>query len=250
MIDPVCDVTHFLAQIGGHHTNTHPLDADCKGMVSAAAVRKTIRRAVEHEIAKRKGSRFIVAAWPLGSDDEELHGDTAQRQVKELLTAQRAKFPSACHHCYAYTTLDGREICSDDGEPHGTAGKPILAALQRAQLVDVCVVVSRIFGGTLLGTGGLIRAYGAGAQEVLEHVEIIDKVPTTLLCVRAPFAHIDVVKHGCTRFLADIVAQEYGSGGGGAGGAEFTLRVPQLHAQELRGFLLSKSSGAIRVEQV
>lgn len=213
-------------------------------------MRKTIRRAVEHEIAKRKGSRFIAAAWPLGGDGdgEELQGDTAQRQVKELLAEQRAKFPSACHHCYAYTTLDGREICSDDGEPHGTAGKPILAALQRAHLVDVCVVVSRIFGGTLLGTGGLIRAYGASAQEVLEHVEVVDKVPTTLLRIRAPFAHIDAVKHGCTRFLADIVAQEYRNEGGD--GAEFTLRVPQFHAQELQGFLLSKSSGAIRVEQV
>lgn len=221
--------------------------------MASSAVSKTIRRAVEHEIAKRKGSRFIAAAWPLGGHgDEEVQGDMAQRQVKELLADQRAKFPSACHHCYAYTTLDGREICSDDGEPHGTAGKPILAALQRAQLVDVCVVVSRIFGGTLLGTGGLIRAYGAGAQEVLEYVEIVDKVPTTLLRIYAPFAHIDAVKHGCTRFLADIVAQEYGhnDGGSGGGGAEFTLRVPQLHAQELQGFLLSKSSGAIRVELV
>lgn len=223
---------------------------------SSYSMRRTIRCAVEHEIAKRKGSRFIAAAWPLGSDaavvasestsaPRSIKEDTALTQVRALLAAQRAKFPTACHHCYAYTTSDGRELCSDDGEPHGTAGKPILAALQRAQLVDVCVVVSRIFGGTLLGTGGLIRAYGAGAQEVLEHAEIVDVVPTTLLRVQAPFAYIDAVKHGCARYSADVVAQEFGGGDG----ADFALRVPTHHAEELEGFLLSKSSGTIRVTQ-
>lgn len=216
----------------------------------ASVVKKTIRVAVEHEIAKRKGSRFIAAAWPLASgveaaSSDENGGDSAQRQVKELLATQSAKFPSACHHCYAYTTFDGREICSDDGEPHNTAGKPILAALQRAQLVDVCIVVSRIFGGTLLGTGGLIRAYGSAAQELMEHVQVVDKVPTAVLRVQAPFSYIDVVKHGCTRFLADIESQDYAN----PAGAEFTVRVPALHAQELRGFLKSKSSGSIYVEQ-
>uniref|UniRef100_K3X9N5 Impact N-terminal domain-containing protein n=1 Tax=Globisporangium ultimum (strain ATCC 200006 / CBS 805.95 / DAOM BR144) TaxID=431595 RepID=K3X9N5_GLOUD len=221
--------------------------------MAAGVVKKTIRLAVEHETAKRKGSRFITAAWPLvsGAEAATHHssqggGDSAQRQVKALLAQQSAKFPLACHHCYAYTTLDGREFCSDDGEPHNTAGKPILAALHRAQLVDVCIVVSRIFGGTLLGTGGLIRAYGAAAQEVLEHAQIIDKVPTTVLRAKVPFSHIDVVKHACTRFLADIVAQDYES----ATGADFTLRVPELHVQELLDFLRSKSSGSIRIKSL
>lgn len=227
-------------------------------MAASTSVSRTIRRAVEHEIAKRKGSRFIAAAWPLGADaseltisgggatgDDDAGGDAAHSHVKALLAHQRARFPSACHHCYAYTTADGRALCSDDGEPHGTAGKPILAALQRAQLVDVCVVVSRVFGGTLLGTGGLIRAYGAGAQEVLERVEVVDRVPTVLLRVRAPFAHVDAVKQACARFDAAVVTQQFED----PSGADFTLRVPELRAQEVRGFLLSKSSGAVAVEE-
>ena len=84
---------------------------------------------------------------------------------------------AASHHSYAYTTTDGCELCLDDREPHGTAGRPILAAIQRAQLVDVCVVVTRIFGGVKLGSDGLIRAYGAAAQEVIEQPEIVEKVP-------------------------------------------------------------------------
>ncbi|TYZ69091.1 hypothetical protein PybrP1_007493 [[Pythium] brassicae (nom. inval.)] len=220
----------------------------------AAAGGRTIRRAVEHEIAKRKGSRFIAAAWPLGGsddDDDDVNSDAFRSadphaRVKALLERQRARFPSACHHCYALTTADGRALSSDDGEPHGTAGKPILAALQRAQLVDVCVVVSRVFGGTLLGTGGLIRAYGAGAQEVLERVEVVDRMPTALLRVRAPLVHVDAVKQACARFEARVVAQAFADAGGGA---DFTLRVPELRAQEVRGFLLSRSSGAISIEE-
>lgn len=220
--------------------------------MAASATGRTIRRAVEHEIAKRKGSRFITAAWPLSSGGD--HDDTVDTFrsaddphacVKALLERQRARFPSASHHCYALTTADGRALSSDDGEPHGTAGKPILAALQRAQLVDVCVVVSRVFGGTLLGTGGLIRAYGASAQEVLERAEVVERVPTTLLRLRTPLAHVDVVKQVCVRFEARVVVQAFADDAGG--GADFTLQVPELRAQEVRGFLLAKSSGAISI---
>jgi uncharacterized YigZ family protein len=205
---------------------------------------RTIRRRIEFEIAKRKGSRFITAAWPLesgGSSD----GDGERRveaQVKEMLEQRRVLYPTACHHCYAYTTMDGREYCSDDGEPHGTAGKPILVALQRAKLVDVCLVVSRIFGGTKLGTGGLIRAYSAAAQETLDQeAEIVTKVPMTTVRVVAPFAHIDAVKHGCTKFVADVVSQDYGAY------ATFFIRVPTAHTEDLVSFLQSRSSGAIAI---
>lgn len=202
------------------------------------AARKTIRSAVQHEIAKRKGSRFISAAWPLPG------GEAASELVKQYIETQRYKFPAANHHCYAYTTMDGRELCSDDGEPHGTAGRPILASLQRAQLVDVCVVVTRIFGGIKLGPGGLIRAYGAAAQEVIEHAEIIDKVPTTLLHVKTSFSYVDVVKRACDHFSAELVAQEY------AQDAAFTVSVPVLKRDEFIGFVRTKSSGQVEVEEL
>ncbi|GLE04776.1 hypothetical protein PINS_up013755 [Pythium insidiosum] len=203
---------------------------------------RTIRRRVQHEIAKRKGSRFIAAAWPLNAEPQCSDGaDGVQAQVKALIDHQRDAYPSACHHCYAFTTVDGREYCSDDGEPHGTAGRPILVALQRAQLVDVCLVVTRIFGGTKLGTGGLIRAYGAAAQELLEQAEIIDCVPTTTLQIVASFAHIEIVKLGCAKFNADILEQQY------ARDASFVVRVPLHHEAEFTDMLRSRSSGGIAV---
>ncbi|TMW63756.1 hypothetical protein Poli38472_002697 [Pythium oligandrum] len=205
---------------------------------------RTIRRRVEYEIAKRKGSRFIAAAWPL---DDDTSGDATgsrrealvQQQVKLMLDDCRHKFPNACHHCYAYTTSDGREYCSDDGEPHGTAGKPILAAMQRAKLVDVCVVVSRIFGGTLLGTGGLIRAYGAAAQELIENTEIVDKVPMRVVYVQSSYAHVDLIKQSCARFLGEIIAQSY------AVDAVFAIRLPLEHDAAFRDVLQSRSSGGV-----
>ncbi|KAE9033281.1 hypothetical protein PR003_g9092 [Phytophthora rubi] len=203
------------------------------------AARKTIRRAVQHEIAKRKGSRFISAAWPLSGN-----GDTASEMVKQYVEAQRSKFPAANHHCYAYTTMDGRELCSDDGEPHGTAGRPILASLQRAQLVDVCVVVTRIFGGVKLGPGGLIRAYGAAAQEVVEQAEIVEKVPTQLLHVRTAFSFVDVVKRACEHFTAEVVMQDY------AEDATFTVSVPVHKIDEFVGFVQTKSSGRVEVKEL
>ncbi|KAG7380947.1 hypothetical protein PHYPSEUDO_006585 [Phytophthora pseudosyringae] len=203
------------------------------------AARKTIRCAVQHEIAKRKGSRFIAAAWPLSGG-----GDAASELVRRHIETQRDEFPAANHHCFAYTTMDGRELCSDDGEPHGTAGRPILASLQRAQLVDVCVVVTRVFGGVKLGPGGLIRAYGAAAQGAIEQAEIVDKVPTTLLHVKTAFSHVDVVKRACDHFAAEIVAQEY------AEDATFTVRVPVLKSDEFVGFVRTKSSGQVEVKEL
>ncbi|RLN95206.1 hypothetical protein BBJ28_00005098 [Nothophytophthora sp. Chile5] len=200
---------------------------------------KTIRCAVQHEIAKRKGSRFISAAWPLAGSH-----DAVSELVKQYIETQRAKFPSANHHCFAYTTMDGREICSDDGEPHGTAGRPLLVSLQRAELVDVCVVVTRIFGGVKLGPGGLIRAYGAAAQEVLEQAELVELVPTKLLHLRTPFSYVDVVKRACTHFVAELISQEY------AQDAKLAVRVPTHLVPEFVGFVNSKSSGRVEIEEI
>lgn len=82
---------------------------------------------------------------------------------------QRVVLPDATHHCYAYVTTDGQKSC-DNGEPSGTAGVPILQAIKKAELSNVVVVVERYFGGIKLGTGGLARAYGQAASQVLDSV--------------------------------------------------------------------------------
>ncbi|CAI5737565.1 unnamed protein product [Peronospora destructor] len=197
---------------------------------------KTISRAVQLEITKRKGSRFISAAWPLPGDNS-----TASELVKQFLEIQRCKFPAANHHCYAYKTMDGCELGSDDGEPHGTAGRPILAAIQRAQLVDVCVVVTRIFGGVKLGSGGLIRAYRAAAHEVIEQAEIVEKGPTRLLHIQAAFLFVDMVKRACGHFNAELVSQDYNAE------AVFTVCVPVHKSDQFIDFVRTKSAGCVEV---
>lgn len=140
--------------------------------------------------------------------------------------------------------MDGRELCSDDGEPHNTAGRPILATIRRAQLVDVCVVVTRIYGGVKLGSGGLIRAYGAAAKEVIEQAEIISTVPTTLLHVRTALSYIDVIKRACEHFQAKMVSQDY------AEGPKFVVSVPLHKCDEFACFLQTKSFGQVYVEKL
>ncbi len=107
-----------------------------------------------------RGSRFIATAIPISS----------REHVSEAIDDLRKEFWEASHHCYAYQLApDGSDYrFSDDGEPSGSAGKPILLVLQRAELLDTLIVVTRYFGGTKLGVGGLARAYGEAAADVLE----------------------------------------------------------------------------------
>lgn len=106
-----------------------------------------------------KGSKFLAYAYPVRSEDE----------VKQQLNNLRQKYPDASHHCYAYILHHDKSASrsNDDGEPAGTAGKPILRQIQKLELTNTLVVVVRYFGGTLLGVPGLIEAYGESAGECL-----------------------------------------------------------------------------------
>lgn len=107
-----------------------------------------------------KGSRFIAVARPV----EDL------AQAAGCREAERRRFHDATHHVYAALLRTGDQRFDDDGEPSGTAGRPTLAAIERAGLLDVAVVVTRYYGGTKLGTGGLGRAYGSAADLALERI--------------------------------------------------------------------------------
>ncbi len=114
---------------------------------------------------KAKGSRFIGLAFPVKSEDE----------IREKIESVKKQYHDARHHCYAWQLEPDQELyrANDDGEPAGTAGKPILAQIRVRELTNVLVVVTRYFGGTLLGTGGLIRAYRTAASEALDNAVII-----------------------------------------------------------------------------
>ena len=119
------------------------------------------------EIVEKK-SRFIADVMPVSSEDE------AQAFIADI----KKKYWDARHHCFAYVIGDRHELArfSDDGEPGGTAGKPMLDVLMGEDIHNVAVVVTRYFGGTLLGTGGLVRAYSGATKEGLAHSQIISRI--------------------------------------------------------------------------
>ena len=100
---------------------------------------------------------------------------SSAREAEEFITSVRKKYNDARHNCWAYIVMDGDMIinkCSDDGEPSGTAGRPILSIMEGAGLVNAVCTVTRYFGGILLGTGGLVRAYSDAASQALEAADI------------------------------------------------------------------------------
>lgn len=130
---------------------------------------RTVPQPVEVEIPKVKGSRFIGLLAP-AADEAALH---------ELIAGARRRWPDATHHCWAWISQAGLCRSSDDGEPSGTAGPPILRRLEGAELRGVVLIVVRVFGGTKLGTGGLVRAYGECAAAALALADVVEVRLTT-----------------------------------------------------------------------
>ena len=138
------------------------------------------------EIEEKK-SRFIATVRPVGSEEE----------VTAFLAEMKKKYWDARHNCFAYVIGEKNELvrCSDDGEPSGTAGRPMLDVLLKEELHNVAVVVTRYFGGTLLGTGGLVRAYTSAAIDGLEHSESITRIHGIKLLIRAEYTDLGKIQY-------------------------------------------------------
>lgn len=122
---------------------------------------------ISEGLYKEKGSKFIAIALPVGSVDD----------VKQQLEQLRKRYHDARHHCYAYRIGEEpyESRYNDDGEPSGTAGKPIYGQIQSFELTNILIVVIRYFGGVKLGTGGLIQAYRTAARDAVENGVVITK---------------------------------------------------------------------------
>lgn len=147
---------------------------------------RTVYKGGEGEIVEKK-SRFIAAAAPVRSEEEAL----------QFIESVRKKYWDARHHCYAYVIGERGELqrCSDDGEPGGTAGKPILEVITGEEIHNVVMVVTRYFGGTLLGTGGLVRAYSSAAKEGLASSVIITKIPGVKLHIGTDYTGLGKIQY-------------------------------------------------------
>jgi uncharacterized YigZ family protein len=193
---------------------------------------RTIEREVRAE-TKVRGSRFITTAAP-----------AADRGEAEALVARvRAEFHDATHHCFGYRlgTDDNEFRYSDAGEPSGSAGKPILLSIDKRGLTNVCVVVARYFGGTKLGIGGLVRAYGNAADQVLAAVFTRTRFKTTLIEASFPHAQISNVMHVISKAGARLVDTSYDED------VHLQLEIRQSKAREFASLLINQTSGNIRL---
>ena len=143
-------------------------------------------------IYKERSSKFLTYAYPVETEEE----------IKELLDALRKQYYDATHHCYAYRLgPQGEQFrANDDGEPSGTAGKPILGQLLSAKVTNCLVVVVRYFGGTKLGVSGLIQAYKESTAEVLAVSDIIEKTVDKIITV--DFSYISM--NGVMRVIKEM----------------------------------------------
>ena len=145
---------------------------------------KTIKEKSEG-LFKDKGSKFIAYAFPVETEEE----------IKEILNQVKKEHHSARHHCYAWR-LGTEEIAfraNDDGEPSSTAGKPILGQLLSFELTNILIIVVRYFGGTLLGTSGLINAYRTAAAEAIKHAKIETQVIEEKLTLKFSYKEMNDV---------------------------------------------------------
>lgn len=146
---------------------------------------KTIKKEAEAEIVEKK-SRFLAAAKPILTEQEAL----------DFIAEKKARFYDATHNVYAYI-LSENNIArfSDDGEPSGTAGMPVLEVMKKEGLTDLVVVVTRYFGGTLLGAGGLIRTYGKSAKEGIYAAGITERVYCHDIVIEAGYEWLGKLRH-------------------------------------------------------
>ncbi|KAK8950689.1 hypothetical protein KSP39_PZI003071 [Platanthera zijinensis] len=188
-----------------------------RSMSSAAPASFTTlkeRAVFEREI---KRSKFIAIAAPI-SDESSAHSFLSE-----------VRDPRATHNCWAYK-LGDQYRCNDDGEPSGTAGKPIYSAIVSAGVDMVMVVIIRYFGGIKLGTGGLVRAYGGVALECLKSATTCFVKPKVLLGMEVPFELVGPVYHQLQYFQVEDIKQDYDGGKDG-----FTLLSFRVDFEKIEG---------------
>ncbi len=162
-------------------------------------------------------------------------GHTPSREaVEKFIAAIRLEFPDATHNCWAYNAGEpGGEQhigMSDDGEPKGTAGRPMLTVLHHCDIGEITAVVTRYFGGTKLGTGGLARAYGGGVKLALESLPTVERIDWQVLQLTIDYPLVDQLRLLLPRYEAQVDAEEF------TDRVRYSLRLP---AEQLAAFRLA-----------
>ena len=184
---------------------------------------------------EEKKSRFIATTLPISSQEEAL----------EFIEKTKKQYWDARHNCYAYVLGDHHEIqrFSDDGEPGGTAGKPILDVLLGENIHNMVVVVTRYFGGTLLGTGGLVRAYSGATKEGLANSVIIEKRQGRQLLLQTNYSDLGKIQYLLLGNSIPILTEDYGAD------VCFEVLVPLEQEKHITELLIDGTNGRITIIQ-
>ncbi|MGN0019212.1 MAG: YigZ family protein [Sphingobacterium hotanense] len=152
-------------------------------------------------IFRDKGSKFIAYAYPFRDENK----------LKEIIAQLKAEHPKARHHCWAYRLTPDRSIfrVNDDGEPSGTAGRPILNVLLSQDITNVLVVVVRYFGGTLLGVPGLINAYKTATQEAIDVAEVVERTVNDVYAVHFDYLQMNDVMKIVKEYDLKVLSQNF-----------------------------------------
>jgi uncharacterized YigZ family protein len=193
--------------------------------------------AAPHRVSQTiERSRFIATVERVSSPAE----------AGAFVERVRAEFPDATHHCSAFAAGapgdTGQVGMSDDGEPHGTAGRPILTVLLHSGVGEIAAVVTRYYGGVKLGTGGLARAYGGTVALALETLPRAERVTFVRLAVEVDYAAVSLVQQLLPAHEAVAEAQDYGEA------VRYVIRVPEERAAAFRAALLDGTRGRGRAE--
>ncbi|MFO7587878.1 MAG: YigZ family protein [Gemmatimonadota bacterium] len=183
---------------------------------------------------REKGSRFLALAAAAGSEAE----------ARDLREGERRLHHDATHHVFAWRSAAGEERWDDDGEPAGTGGRPLLGAIESAGLADVAVVVTRWFGGTKLGTGGLARAYGAAGARALAGVAVAAVRPGRVLRIRHGWEDTGAVASALEAMDALRLAERYDAG------VEIDVAVAEREVGSLESALREATAGRARVRRL
>ncbi len=187
----------------------------------------------EDEFVEKK-SRFIGRIWPVETEEAAL----------EIIQRMKKQHYDATHNCWAYILKDGAVRFSDDGEPGGTAGMPMLQVLQKEGLFNVVCVVTRYFGGILLGAGGLVRAYTKGAKIAVDAAGKSVKRVWTALYVPCPYTFYERVKLEVESFGGVIRKTDFGSE------VELELLLPQRKTQSFISRLTDLTAGTVETMEL
>ncbi len=187
----------------------------------------------EGEIVEKK-SRFIATVKPVETEEE----------ATAFINEMKKKYWDARHNCSAFVIGENQELtrCSDDGEPAQTAGRPMLDVLLKEGVTNVAVVVTRYFGGVLLGTGGLVRAYQKAVQEGLAASSIIEKRNGFLLYINTDYNGIGKLQYLFAQKEISILESEYGAD------VRMTVLVPFERKEEIEKAVIEQTSGTAKLE--